>query len=184
MAGKKSCNAVCFKDERKKEDPLSTEIQRQCEGKMISSILPMFSTDFAAQDLYTALAWHKSPHQATSLFMKSSFQLSFYILSSKLIHFFCVSRHEIWPWGSEDLYKEPWERKSDHMPLNWRRWRKQRNQTVFPIPVHLRNWIKAKKVTKIEGRVKEEGRIKREDKLSCPRIKDPGEVQPGQPITE
>ena len=32
MAGKKSCNAVCFKDERKKEDPLSTEIQRQCEG--------------------------------------------------------------------------------------------------------------------------------------------------------
>uniref|UniRef100_A0A8C2S1Y0 Uncharacterized protein n=1 Tax=Capra hircus TaxID=9925 RepID=A0A8C2S1Y0_CAPHI len=34
----------------------STEIQRQCEGKMISSILPMFSTDFAAQDLYTALA--------------------------------------------------------------------------------------------------------------------------------
>ncbi|KAG5193888.1 hypothetical protein JEQ12_020249 [Ovis aries] len=32
MAAKKSCNAVCFKDERKKEDPLSTEIQRQCEG--------------------------------------------------------------------------------------------------------------------------------------------------------
>ncbi|KAM7225331.1 hypothetical protein CapIbe_023308 [Capra ibex] len=32
MAAKKSCNAVCFKDERKKEDPLSMEIQRQCEG--------------------------------------------------------------------------------------------------------------------------------------------------------
>ncbi|KAG5193948.1 hypothetical protein JEQ12_020309 [Ovis aries] len=32
MAAKKSCNAVCFRDERKKEDPLSTEIQRQCEG--------------------------------------------------------------------------------------------------------------------------------------------------------
>ncbi|KAG5193885.1 hypothetical protein JEQ12_020246 [Ovis aries] len=32
MAAKKSCNAVCFKDERKKEDPLLMEIQRQCEG--------------------------------------------------------------------------------------------------------------------------------------------------------
>ncbi|DAA13248.1 TPA: hypothetical protein BOS_25403 [Bos taurus] len=32
MAAKKSCNAVCFNDERKKEDPLSTEIQRQYEG--------------------------------------------------------------------------------------------------------------------------------------------------------
>ncbi|XDA90639.1 hypothetical protein R6Z07F_020244 [Ovis aries] len=32
MAAKKSCNVVCFKDERKKEDPLLMEIQRQCEG--------------------------------------------------------------------------------------------------------------------------------------------------------
>ncbi|OWJ99284.1 hypothetical protein Celaphus_00009624 [Cervus elaphus hippelaphus] len=32
MAAKKSCNAVYFKDKRKKEKPLSTEIQRQCEG--------------------------------------------------------------------------------------------------------------------------------------------------------
>uniref|UniRef100_A0ABI0P563 Uncharacterized protein n=1 Tax=Bos taurus TaxID=9913 RepID=A0ABI0P563_BOVIN len=31
-AAKKSSNAVCFKGERTKEDPLSTEIQRQCEG--------------------------------------------------------------------------------------------------------------------------------------------------------
>ena len=48
MAVKKSCNLVCFKDERKKEDPLSTEIQRQYEGKMTPSLLPMFSIDFAA----------------------------------------------------------------------------------------------------------------------------------------
>ena len=65
MAAKKSYKVVYFKGERTIEDPLSTEIQRQCEGKMIPSMLPMFSIDFAAQDLYTALARHKaliSPH--------------------------------------------------------------------------------------------------------------------------
>ncbi|XDA90635.1 hypothetical protein R6Z07F_020239 [Ovis aries] len=31
-AAKKSCSAVCFEDERKKEDPLATELQRQREG--------------------------------------------------------------------------------------------------------------------------------------------------------
>ena len=72
MADKKSSNAVCFKGERTKEDRLSPEIQRQCEGKMIPSILPMFSIDFAAQDLYTDLACHKSPHQPTSLFHEIS----------------------------------------------------------------------------------------------------------------
>ena len=50
---------MCFRGERTKEDPLSTEIQRQCEDKMIPSVLPTFSTDFAAQDLYTALACQK-----------------------------------------------------------------------------------------------------------------------------
>ena len=122
---------MCFKAERMKEDPLSTEIQRQCEGKMIPSMLPKFSIDFAAQDLYTVLACHKSPHQPTSLFMKSLSQLRCYTLSSKLIPFSCLSRYGIRPWGSEDLWKEPWERKSDHMPLSRIRWRKQENQTVF-----------------------------------------------------
>ena len=96
----KSSNVMCFKGERIKEDPLSTEIQRQCEGKMIPSMLPIFSIEFAAQDLYTSLACHKSPHQPTSLFMKSPFQLRSYSLSSKLILFSCLSRHGIWPWGS------------------------------------------------------------------------------------
>ena len=41
MAGKKSCNAVCFKDERKKGELLSMEIQRQCECKMTPTKLPM-----------------------------------------------------------------------------------------------------------------------------------------------
>ena len=74
---------------------MSKEIQRQCEGKMILSMLPTFSFDFAAQDLYTALACHKSPHQPTSLFRKSPFQLRCYNLSSKLIPFSCLSRHGI-----------------------------------------------------------------------------------------
>ena len=81
---------LCFKGERTKEDPLSTEIQRQCEGKMIPSMPPTFSIDFAAQDLYTALACHKSPHQPTSLFMKSPLQLRCYTFSSKLIPFSCL----------------------------------------------------------------------------------------------
>ena len=73
-----------------KEDPLSTEIQRHCEGKLIPSMLPTFSIDFSAQDLYTVLACHKSPHQPTSLFMKSPFQLRCYTFSSKLIPFSCL----------------------------------------------------------------------------------------------
>ena len=77
MAVNKSSNAVCFKGERKKEDPLSTEIQRLCEGKITPTKLPMFSIDFAAQDLYTALAWHKSPHQPTSLFHEMSLPTQF-----------------------------------------------------------------------------------------------------------
>ena len=64
---------------------MSTELQRQCEGKMTPSMLPMLFIDFAAQVFYTTPAWHKSPHQPTSLFMKSPFQFSFYALSSKLV---------------------------------------------------------------------------------------------------
>ena len=83
MAVQKSSNAVCFQDERKKEDPLSTEVQRQCESKMIPTELPMFSTDFAAQNLYTALAWHKSPHWPTSLFHEISLPTQMLYLSLK-----------------------------------------------------------------------------------------------------
>ena len=54
----------------------------------------------------------------------------------------------------------------------------------FSVPVHVRNWIKAKNPTKTWGKVKEGGRIKREGKLSYPRMRDPVEVQPGQPGTE
>ena len=167
---------MCFRGERMKEDPLSTEIQRQCEGKMIPSTLPTFSIDFVAKVLYTSLACHKCPQQPTFLFMKSPFQLNWYPLSLKLMPFYCLSRHEIWPWGSEDLWKEPWERKSSHTALSRRRWRKQENQTVFSVPMKWRNWIKAEKGTKIWGRFKEGGRIKREVKLSHPRMRDPGEV--------
>ena len=50
---------MCFKDERTNEDPFYTEIQGQCEGKIISSVLPTFSMEFAGQNLYTALACQK-----------------------------------------------------------------------------------------------------------------------------
>ena len=55
---------------------------------------------------------------------------------------------------------------------------------VFSVPVHVRNWIKAEKDTKIQDRVKEGDRIKREGKLSHPRMRDPGEIQAGQRVTE
>ena len=148
-------------------------------------MFPTFSIDFVAQDLYTSLACHKSPHQPTSFFMKSHFQLRCYNLSSKLTPFSCLSRHGLWPWGSDDLWKEPWEIKSDHMPLSLRRWRKQENQTVFFFcSCACKKRIKAKKGTKIWGRVKEGGRIKREGKLSHPRTGDSGKVQTVQPVTE
>ena len=70
------------------------------------------------------------------------------------------------------------------MPLSRRRWRKQEHQTVFSVPVHVRNWIKAVKGPNVWGGIKEGGRIQREDKPSRPRIRDPGAVQPGQPVTE
>ena len=59
------------------------EIQRQCEGKMTPSTLPMLFVDFAAQALYTALAWHKSLHQPTSLFHEISLpiQVFFFFLT-------------------------------------------------------------------------------------------------------
>ena len=121
----------CASRVKGRKKTLCQQRQRQCEGKMIPSTLAIFSIDFAAQDLYTVLACHKSPHQPTSLFRKSLSQLRCYTLSSKLIPFSCLSRYGIRPWGSEDLWKEPWERKSDHMPLSRIRWRKQENQTVF-----------------------------------------------------
>ena len=71
-----------------------TEIQGQCEGKMIPSMLPAFSIDFTAQDLYTALACQKSLHQPISFFTKSTFQLRCYTISSKLILFSCLSSME------------------------------------------------------------------------------------------
>ena len=151
MAAKKSCNAVCFNDERKKEDPLSMEIQRQYEGKMTPSTLRMLFIDFAAQVLYTALAWHKSPHQPTSLFHKISLPIQF------LCSFLKTSNLPL-PLQARKMtmrFRRPLQRtlkkKSDHMPLNWRRWRKQEIQSVFPVPVHVRNWIKAKKVLKYEA---------------------------------
>ena len=184
MAAKKSCNAVCLKDERKKEDPLSTEIQRQCEGKTTPSMLRMLFIDFAAQVLYTTLSWHKSPHQPTSLFHEISLPTQF------LCSFLKVSNLPL-PLQAQKTtmrFRRPLQgtlkMKIWSYALNWRRWRKQESQSVFPVPVHVRNWIKAKKVTEIWGRVIEGGRIKSEDKFSRPRMRDPGEVQPGQPVTE
>ena len=111
MAAKKSCNAVCFKDERKKEDPLSTEIQRQCEGKMIPSTLPMLFVDFAAQVLYTALAWHKSPHQPTSLFHEISLPIQFlcsFLKTSNLPFVFTGTKddHEVQKTSTRNPEKE------------------------------------------------------------------------------
>ena len=154
---------------------------------MIPSMLPVFPIDFTAQDLYTALSCHKSPHYPTSLFMKYPFQLKCYTLSSKLIPFSCLSRHGIWPWGSEDLKKNL---EKEHPIICHSVEEDEENKKsklfffVVVVHVHLRNWIKAEKGAKIWGRIKEGGRIKREGKLSHPRMRDPGEVQAGQPVTE
>ena len=151
---------------------------------MIPSMLHTFSIDFAAQELYTALACHKSPHQPTSLFMKSPLQHRCYNLSSKLIPFSCLSRYGIWLWGSEPL-KWTLRKKIRSYATQSKKVKKTRNANCFfSVSEHVRNWIKAEKGTNIWGRVKEGVRIKRAGKLSHPRMRDPGEVQPGQPETE
>ena len=84
----------CASRAKGRKKTMYTEIQGQCEGKMIPSMLPMFSIGFADQDLYTALACHKSPHKPTSFFTTSPFQLRCYTISSKLILFSCLSSTE------------------------------------------------------------------------------------------
>jgi len=143
----------------------------------------MFSIDFAAQDLYTDLACHKSPHQPTSLFMKSPFQLRCYTFSSKLIPFSCLKA-----WNMTMRVRRPL--KGTLRKIIWsyvtqsKKVKKTRKPKFFSVPVHVRNWIKAEKDTKIQDRVKEGDRIKREGKLSHPRMRDPGEIQAGQRVTE
>ena len=185
MAAKKSCNAATFKDERKKE-LLSTELQRQCEGKMTPSMLPMLFIDFAAQVFYTTPAWHKSPHQPTSLFHEISLPIQF------LCSFLKTSNLPL-PLQARKMtmrFRRPLQgalkKKIQSYATQLKKVKKKRKPKCFffSVPVHARNWIKAKKGTEIWGRVKEGGRIKREDKLSRPRMRDPGEVQPGQPVTE
>ena len=122
-----------------------------------------------------------SPHP---FFMKSPFQFSFYALSSKQVTFCCLYRHEKWPWGSEDLYKEPWKRKSDHMPLSWRRWGKQESQSVFFCSCACKKLNQSKKSYQ---NMKQSHRRKQSQKrrqVQPPQNERPWRVQPGQPVTE
>ena len=184
MAAKKSSKPVCFKGEKTKEDSLSTEIRRQCQGKMIPSMLPTFSIDVAAQDDYTSLACHKSPDQPTSLFLKSPFQIRYDILSSKQTPFSRLARHGYDHVGQKTT-KRNLENENPIICHSVEEGKEnKKTKLFFFVPVHVRNWIKAEKCTKIWGWIKERGIIKREGKLSHPRIKDPGEIQAGQPVTE
>jgi hypothetical protein len=62
--------------------------------------------------------------------------------------------------------------------------KKTRKPKCFPCSCACKKLNQSKKSTEIWGRVIEGGRIKREDKLSRLRMRDPGEVQPGKPVTE
>jgi len=185
MAAKKSCNAVCLKDERKKEDPLSTEIQRQCEGKTTPSMLRMLFIDFAAQVLYTALAWHKSPHQPTSVFHEVTLPIQFlwsFLKTSNL-------PLPLQAWKMTMRFRRPLQgtlkKKIRSYATQLKKVKKTRKPKCFFLFLCMQETkSKQKKGTEIWGRVKERGRTKREDKLSCPRMRYPGEVQPGQPVTE
>ena len=184
MAAKKSCNAVCFNDERKKEDPLSMEIQRQYEGKMTPSTLRMLFIDFAAQVLYTALAWHKSPHQPTSVFHEVTLPIQF------LWSFLKTSNLPL-PLQARKMtmrFRRPLQRtlkkKIRSYATQLKKVKKTRKPKCFPCSCACKKLNQSKKSTEIWGRVIGGGRIKREDKLRRPRMRDPGEVQPGQLVTE
>ena len=49
----------CTSRVKGRKKTLCPQRHRQCEGKMIPSMLPTFSIDLTAQDLYTALACQK-----------------------------------------------------------------------------------------------------------------------------
>ena len=46
------------------------------------------------------------------------------------------------------------------MTLSQRMWRKQENQAILSVPVHVRNWTKAEKGTKYEAKSKKEAESK------------------------
>ena len=168
-----------FKGERTKEDPLSTEIQRQCEGKMIPSMLPTFSIDLTAQDLYTALACQK-PSSAHIPFHEISLptQMLYPFLNSNTLLLYFKARNMTMTLRRP--IKGTLRQKIRSYDTQSKNVKRTRKPNCFFCSCASNKLNQSRKGTKIWGRVKEGGRIKREGKLSHPRLRDPGEVQAGR----
>ena len=168
-----------FKGERTKEDPLSTEIQRQCEGKMIPSMLPTFSFDLTAQDLYTALACQK-PSSAYIPFHEISLptQMLYHFLNSNTLLLYFKARNMTMTLRRP--IKGTLRQKIRSYDTQSKNVNKTRKLNCFFCSCASNKLNQSRKGMKIWGRVKEGGRIKREGKLSHPRLIDPGEVQTGR----
>lgn len=169
MGAKNSCTTVHSKNQREEEeDPLSTEIQRWCQGKMTPTKLLLFSIDFAVQDLYPALVWHKTPHQPTSLFHETPLHSQSLSSFPKLIPFWALLPFQV-PKTTTKVKRPLQEhsRKIIQTSATQSKKLKKENQKYLLLYMYfIRIWIKVRKGIKISGRIKIRGRIKKWDGLN------------------
>ena len=171
-----------FKGERTKEDPLSTEIQRQCQGKKMPSMLPTFSIDLTAKDLYTALAYQK-PSSAHIPFHEISLptQMLYPFLNSNTLLLYFKARNMTMTLrrpikGTLRQKIRPYDTQSKNVGKKKKKKKEKKTKLFFFCSCASNKLNQSRKGMKIWGTVKEVGRIKREGKLSHPRLRDPGEV--------
>ena len=139
---------MCFRGERTKEDPLSTEIQREWEHKMTPSMLPTFSIDFAAQDLYTAFACQK-PSSAHISFHEVSLpiQMLYPFLKTNTLLLSFKARNMTLR-GRRPLKGTLRQKIRSYATLS-KKVKNTRKANFFSVAVHVRNRMKAEKATKI-----------------------------------
>ena len=150
---------------------------------MIPSMLPMFSIDFAAQDLYTAFACQK-PSSTHIPFHEVSLptQILYPFLKTNTLLLSFKARNMTLR-GRRPLKGTLRQKIRSYATLS-KKVKKTRKPNCFFFCCSRKKLNQSEKGTKIWGRVKERGRIKREGKLSHPRKRDPQEVQAGQRVTE
>ena len=115
-----------------------TEIQGQCEDKMIPSMLPTFSIDLTAQDLYTALACQK-PSSAHIPFHEISLptQMLYPFLNSNTLLLYFKARNMTMTLRRP--IKGTLRQKIRSYDTQSKNVKRTKNQTVFSVAVQVTN---------------------------------------------